>query len=94
MGDLVPAMDTPVIESSPKANQEDMASVVDPDTLIAQLKLVSADPSVLKGASDSQLREIKRLARSTSHAIEQPFETMVRIAYSVSDRWSPTWSSL
>lgn len=60
-----------------------MPDSVEAETLIAQLKAITANPDILK-ASDAQKHEIKLSSRRAAYALEQPFETMMRIAYAVS----------
>ena len=52
---------------------------VDLSSLIAQLEAVVADPSA---AGPDRLR-ILSLARAAAVAVEEPFETVQRLAYSV-----------
>lgn len=58
-------------------------TVVDPSALIAQLNAVVNNPNALKGADAAQRAEIQRLSRAASRTLEQPFDTMMRIMYSV-----------
>jgi hypothetical protein len=58
---------------------------VDAATLISQLKKIVEDPQeALDGISIDQRNEIQRLSLTASRALEQPFETMMRLAYAVS----------
>jgi hypothetical protein len=56
---------------------------VDVDGLIAQLRVISDDPSVLSGVHVSQRQELQRLSLAAARSLEQPFDTMMRIMYSV-----------
>ena len=60
-------------------------ATVDASQLISQLKAVAENPDVLKGATDAQLQDLQRYAREAGEQVEKPFETLRRIAYSVSD---------
>ncbi|KAH6957576.1 hypothetical protein BKA56DRAFT_602021 [Ilyonectria sp. MPI-CAGE-AT-0026] len=55
--------------------------VVEPTLLIDQLKLRLQDPESL--ADDAQRYELKQLCRRAAGALEAPFETAQRLAYSV-----------
>ena len=57
--------------------------VVDPSRLIEQLNAVVNNPNALKAANAAQRAEIQRLSRAASRTLEQPFDTMMRIMYSV-----------
>lgn len=58
---------------------------VDAATLISQLKKIVEGPQeALDGISIDQRNEIQRLSLTASRALEQPFETMMRLAYAVS----------
>ncbi|CAG9951641.1 unnamed protein product [Clonostachys rosea f. rosea IK726] len=59
-----------------------VSTSVDARALISQLKLIASDPSVLKGLDNGERLQLKQVARSAADALETPFETMVRIAYS------------
>lgn len=54
---------------------------MDTNALIEQLERIIADPSVVD--EGSRLR-VMQLTRQASVAVEQPFETVKRLAYSVS----------
>ncbi|CAG9989471.1 unnamed protein product [Clonostachys byssicola] len=60
-----------------------VSASVDTKALISQLKLIASDPSVLKGLEDGERLQLKQVARSAADALETPFETMVRIVYSI-----------
>jgi hypothetical protein len=53
----------------------------DLDVLTAQLKLLLENPAAAK--DDAQRLQLKQLARAASLALEQPFETLQRLVYSV-----------
>ena len=55
--------------------------VVEPTLLIDQLKLLLHDSESLK--DDAQRQELKQLCRRAAEALEAPFETVQRLAYSV-----------
>ncbi|KAM0542658.1 hypothetical protein ACHAPJ_012690 [Fusarium lateritium] len=54
--------------------------VVEPTLLIDQLKLLLHDSESLK--DDAQRQELKQLCRRAAEALEAPFETVQRLAYS------------
>lgn len=56
---------------------------VDLGVLIEQLQRVIANPEAV-AAAGPQRQEILQLARTAAVAIEEPFETVQRLAYSVS----------
>lgn len=56
---------------------------VDPTALIAQLRAVVQNPGALKGADAAQKSEIQRLSLAAFRTLEQPFDTMMRVMYSV-----------
>lgn len=61
--------------------------VGDIDALIAQLQAIVADPkgAAVAGAIDEAKRlQLKQLTRAASVALEEPFETVQRLVYSVS----------
>lgn len=58
---------------------------IDAATIISQLQHIVDDPQgAFQGIDMSQRNEIQRLAMTASRAMEQPFETMMRLAYAVS----------
>lgn len=58
---------------------------IDAATLISQLKQIVDDPQgSLHGVDTAQRNEIQRLSLTAARAMEQPFETMMRLAYAVS----------
>lgn len=59
----------------------------DPKVLLEQLRLLAADPGSYF-QDDGQKREFQKLARQAGTAVEEPFETMQRLVYGVSD-WPP-----
>lgn len=61
-----------------------MTSQANPQALIEQLQLLSADPSSYF-QDDAQKRDFQKLARKAATAVEEPFETMQRLVYGVSD---------
>jgi hypothetical protein len=61
-----------------------MTSQANPQALIEQLQLLSADPSSYF-QDDAQKRDFQKLARQAATAVEEPFETMQRLVYGVSD---------
>ncbi len=65
----------------------DQAARVELDSLAQQLRSVLNNPDAFAGADEAQRLEVKQLARAVSVALEQPFETVQRLAYSV--RLSP-----
>lgn len=72
-----------------------MAAAVQPpaadlDVLIEQLQRVIANPEAVSAAG-SQRQQILQLTRTAAVAIEEPFETVQRLAYSVSCRLSSTF---
>lgn len=66
-----------------KMGSDKVSTSADTEALISQLKLIASDPSVLKGLENGERLQLKQVARSAAEALETPFETMVRIAYSV-----------
>jgi hypothetical protein len=52
--------------------------------LIDQLQRLVADPGGLI-ADEAQRQELKQLSRSTAVLLEEPFDTVQRLAYSVSE---------
>ena len=52
--------------------------------LIEQLQRLVADPGGLI-ADEAQRQELKQLARSTAVLLDEPFDTVQRLAYSVSE---------
>lgn len=54
----------------------------DLNVLIDQLKLVISNPEVV-AAAGAERQQILQLAREAAVAIEEPFETVQRLAYSV-----------
>lgn len=65
--------------------------VGDIDTLIAQLQSIVADPkgaAVAAGIDDAKRQQLQQLARAASVALEEPFQTVQRLAYSVSQSFS------
>ncbi|KAK7223276.1 hypothetical protein V2G26_011279 [Clonostachys chloroleuca] len=65
-----------------KMGSDKVSTSADTEALISQLKLIASDPSVLKGLENGERLQLKQVARSAADALETPFETMVRIAYS------------
>jgi hypothetical protein len=55
----------------------------DPEALIEQLRLLTADSDSYFW-DDAQKHEFQRLARGAATAVETPVETMQRLVYSVS----------
>lgn len=55
-----------------------------PQALIDQLRLLTVDPSSYF-QNDAQKRDFQKLARRAATAVEEPFETMLRLVYGVSD---------
>jgi hypothetical protein len=69
MGDLIP-------------NDTAAQDQLDAENLISQLKQIVDDPrAALQHVDDSQRNEIQRLSMTASRAMEQPFETMMKLAY-------------
>ncbi len=62
-----------------------MTSQSNPQVLIEQLQLLTADPGSYF-QSDAQKRDFQKLARQAAAAVEEPFETMQRLVYGVSGR--------
>ncbi|GJN82284.1 hypothetical protein PLIIFM63780_005823 [Purpureocillium lilacinum] len=60
----------------------DQAARVELDSLAQQLRSVLNNPDAFAGADEAQRLEVKQLARAVSVALEQPFETVQRLAYS------------
>lgn len=60
-----------------------MASQANPQELIAQLRLLTADPGSYF-QDEAQKRYFQKLARQAGTAVEEPFETMQRLVYGVS----------
>lgn len=63
------------------------APTLDVDILIAQLQAIVADPkgaTVALAIDDTKRQQLKQLARAASFALEEPFETVQRLVYSVS----------
>lgn len=59
--------------------------VGDIDALITQLQAIIADPSgCTTGLDDTTRQRLKQLTRAASVALEEPFETVQRLVYSVS----------
>ena len=61
----------------------DRASSIDLGSLAQQLRSILDNPDATAGADEAQRLEVKQLARAVSVALEQPFETVQRLAYSV-----------
>ncbi|UPX16343.1 uncharacterized protein EKO05_0006751 [Ascochyta rabiei] len=57
-----------------------MTSQANPQALIEQLRLLTADPSAYF-QEDAQQRQFQKLARQAATAVEEPFETMQRLVY-------------
>lgn len=67
-----------------------MAPHASPSTLLAQLRLLAADPgSYFDDAAQRQ--EFQDLARQAAMAVEEPRETMHRLVYGVSGCVSGGW---
>ena len=64
-----------------------MTSQANPQALIEQLRLLNADPSSYF-ENDAQKCEFQKFARQAATEVEEPFETMQRLVYGVSDRHS------
>jgi hypothetical protein len=60
-----------------------MTSQANPQALIEQLRLLTADPSSYF-QDEAQKRDFQKLARQARTAVEEPFETMQRLVYGVS----------
>lgn len=63
------------------------APTLDVEILIAQLQAIVADPkgaTVALAIDDTKRQQLKQLARAASFALEEPFETVQRLVYSVS----------
>jgi len=69
-------------KSQPRATSQ-MALQANPQDLIAQLRLLTADPGSYF-QDEAQKRDFQRLARQAGTAVEEPFETMQRLVYGVS----------
>lgn len=54
---------------------------MDTNALIQQLEKIIADPSVV---DEGSRQRVKQLARQASAAVEQPFETVRRLVFTVS----------
>ncbi|KAF9695382.1 hypothetical protein EKO04_006678 [Ascochyta lentis] len=57
-----------------------MTSQANPQALIEQLRLLTADPAAYF-QDDVQKRDFQKLARQAATAVEEPFETMQRLVY-------------
>ncbi|KAK7408045.1 hypothetical protein QQX98_009818 [Neonectria punicea] len=62
------------------ASQSGPKQEADPNVLIEQLKLLVGNPAIL--ADETLRQEIKQLARQAAGALDAPFETVQRLAYS------------
>lgn len=80
MGDYIP---TVVVEDAYEGTGNHARSTINTNQLISQLKAVAENPDTLKGASDSQLQDLRRYCREADERFEKPFETLRRMAYSV-----------
>lgn len=60
-----------------------MTLQANPQVLIEQLRLLTADPSSYF-QDEAQKRNFQKLARQAGAAVEEPFETMQRLVYGVS----------
>lgn len=60
----------------------ELRAAADPEALIAQLEALVNSRGTLK-ATEAQRHEIKRLSVAAVGVVEEPFETMVRVIYSV-----------
>lgn len=60
-----------------------MTLQANPQALIEQLRLLTADPSSYF-QSEAQKRDFQKLTRQAGTAVEEPFETMQRLVYGVS----------
>ena len=69
-------------KSQPRATSQ-MVLQANPQDLIAQLRLLTADPGSYF-ENEAQKRDFQRLARQAGTAVEEPFETMQRLVYGVS----------
>lgn len=62
------------------------ATIGDVDVLITQLQAIVADPkgeAVASAIDDIKRQQLKKLTRAASVALEEPFETVQRLVYSV-----------
>lgn len=65
----------------------DSTPIGDVDALIHQLQAIVEDPkgaAILSNINDAKRQQLKQLARAASVALEEPFETVQRLVYSVS----------
>lgn len=72
------------------------APTPDVDVLIAQLQAIVADPKgsiVAAAIDDTKRQQLKQLTRAASFALEEPFETVQRLVYSVSLFCTPAYSA-
>jgi hypothetical protein len=60
-----------------------MTFQANPQALIEQLRLLTADPSSYF-QDEAQKRDFQKLARQAGAKVEEPFETMQRLVYGVS----------
>jgi hypothetical protein len=72
-----------IIKSRPCTTSK-MTSQANPQALIEQLRLLNADPSSYF-ENDAQKRDFQKFVRQVGTAVEEPFETMQRLVYGVSD---------
>jgi hypothetical protein len=72
------------VTKSQSCTTSKMTLQANPQALIEQLQLLTADPSSYF-QDEAQKRAFHRLARQAATAVEEPFETMQRLVYSVSD---------
>lgn len=64
-----------------------LTPIGDVDALIAQLQAIVADPkrfAATAAIDDTTRQQLKQLTRAASVALEEPFETVQRLGYSVS----------
>lgn len=75
---------TELVTKSRPCTTSKMTSQADPQALIEQLQLLNADPSAYF-KNDAQKRDFQKSVRQAETAVEEPFETMQRLVYGVSD---------
>lgn len=61
-----------------------MTLQANPQALLEQLRLLTADPSSYF-EDEAQKRDFQKLARQAGTAVEEPFETMQRLVHGVSE---------
>jgi hypothetical protein len=79
-----PGLRPKLVTKSRPCTTSKMTSQADPQALIEQLQLLNADPSAYF-KNDAQKRDFQKSVRQAETAVEEPFETMQRLVYGVSD---------